>query len=123
MAEKNSVVNRVIKVVAFQLGINESEIKPESHIVDDLGADSLDTVELVMEIENEFDLKIEDAEAEKLLTVQAIIDKVISEKPELAWKIDPKGKIKSLAQQGFFHFENKNFIYLIFSIYYIWFKI
>ena len=84
MAEKNSVVNRVIKVVAFQLGINESEIKPESHIVDDLGADSLDTVELVMEIENEFDLKIEDAEAEKLLTVQAIIDKVISEKPELA---------------------------------------
>lgn len=85
MAEKNSVESRVIRVIAVQLGINDSEIKPESHLVDDLKADSLDTVELVMEVEKEFDIEIPDGEAEKLLTVQSIIDKVISEKPELAW--------------------------------------
>lgn len=85
MAEKNSVESRVIRVVAEQLGINESDIKPESHIVDDLKADSLDTVELVMEIEKEFDIEVPEGEAEKLLTVQAIIDNVIIQKPELAW--------------------------------------
>jgi len=121
MAEKNSVQNRVINVISQQLGIDVSDIKPEHHLVDDLKADSLDTVELVMEIEKEFDFEVPEGEAEKLMTVQAIIDKVIAAKPELAWLSERK--IKSLAEQGFFHFENKNFIYLIFSIYYIWFKI
>ena len=62
-----SVENRVKKIVAEQLGVNESEIKNESTFVDDLGADSLDTVELVMALEEEFETEIPDEEAEKLL--------------------------------------------------------
>ena len=68
-----NVEQRVKKIVAEQLGVNEAEIKNESSFVDDLGADSLDTVELVMEFEEEFDITIPDEEAEKIQTVgQAI---------------------------------------------------
>ena len=68
-----SVAERVIDIVAEQLGVNEAEIKNESSFVDDLGADSLDTVELVMELEEEFDINIPDDAAEKIQTVgQAI---------------------------------------------------
>ena len=64
---------RVKKIIAEQLGVNEAEIKTESSFVDDLGADSLDTVELVMELEEEFDINIPDDAAEKIQTVgQAI---------------------------------------------------
>jgi acyl carrier protein len=65
---------RVKKIVAEQLGVNETEIKNESSFVDDLGADSLDTVELVMALEEEFETEIPDEEAEKITTVKQAID-------------------------------------------------
>ena len=70
----DNIVERVKKIVAEQLGVNEADIKNESSFVDDLGADSLDTVELVMALEEEFDLEIPDEEAEKISTVQAAVD-------------------------------------------------
>ena len=69
-----SVQERVIDIVAEQLGVNEAEIKNESSFVDDLGADSLDTVELVMALEEEFETEIPDEEAEKITTVQQAVD-------------------------------------------------
>jgi len=71
-----NIEQRVKKIVAEQLGVNESEIKIESSFVDDLGADSLDTVELVMALEEEFECEIPDEEAEKITTVQQAIDYV-----------------------------------------------
>ena len=71
-----SVEQRVIKIVAEQLGVNEADIKNESTFVDDLGADSLDTVELVMALEEEFECEIPDEEAEKISSVQQAIDYV-----------------------------------------------
>lgn len=65
---------RVKKVVAEQLNINEADIKNESAFIDDLGADSLDTVELVMALEDEFGVEIPDDQQEKLRTVQQAID-------------------------------------------------
>ena len=65
-----NIEQRVKKIVAEQLGVNEAEIKNESSFVDDLGADSLDTVELVMALEEEFETEIPDEEAEKITTVQ-----------------------------------------------------
>ncbi|MBI3094449.1 MAG: acyl carrier protein [Pseudomonadota bacterium] len=67
---------RVKKIVAEQLGVNEADIKNESNFVDDLGADSLDTVELVMALEEEFECEIPDEDAEKITTVQQAIDYV-----------------------------------------------
>ena len=69
-----TVEQRVKKIVAEQLGVNETDIKPESTFVDDLGADSLDTVELVMALEEEFECEIPDEEAEKITSVQQAID-------------------------------------------------
>ena len=69
-----NIEQRVRKIVAEQLGVNEAEIKNESSFVDDLGADSLDTVELVMALEEEFETEIPDDEAEKITTVQQAID-------------------------------------------------
>lgn len=69
-----SVEQRVKKIVAEQLGVNESDIKNESTFVDDLGADSLDTVELVMALEEEFECEIPDDEAEKITSVQQAVD-------------------------------------------------
>ena len=71
-----NIEKRVKKIVAEQLGVNESEIKNESSFVDDLGADSLDTVELVMALEEEFECEIPDEEAEKITSVQQAIDYV-----------------------------------------------
>src|SRR5438552_12975201 len=71
-----NVEQRVKKIVAEQLGVNEAEIKNGSSFVDDLGADSLDTVELVMALEEEFETEIPDEEAEKITTVQQAIDYV-----------------------------------------------
>ena len=65
---------RVKKIVAEQLGVNEAEVKTASSVVDDLGADSLDNVELVMALEDEFGTEIPDEEAEKITTVQQAID-------------------------------------------------
>ena len=66
--------DRVRKIVAEQLGVKEEEVKAEASFVDDLGADSLDTVELVMALEEEFETEIPDEEAEKITTVQLAID-------------------------------------------------
>ena len=68
-----SVEQRVKKIVAEQLGVNEADVKIESTFVDDLGADSLDTVELVMAPEEEFECEIPDEEAEKLQSVGDVI--------------------------------------------------
>ena len=62
------------KIIVEQLGVKEEEVKNESSFVEDLGADSLDTVELVMALEEEFDTEIPDEEAEKITTVQSAID-------------------------------------------------
>ncbi len=64
----------VIKIIAEKLGVDESEITPESHFINDLGADSLDTVELIMEFEKEFNISIPDEDAEKIQTVGDAIE-------------------------------------------------
>ena len=69
-----NIEQRVRKIVAEQLGVNEADVKYESSFVNDLGADSLDTVELVMALEEEFETEIPDEEAEKITTVQQAID-------------------------------------------------
>jgi acyl carrier protein len=69
-----NIEQRVKKIVAEQLGVNEAEVKIESSFVDDLGADSLDTVELVMALEEEFNCEIPDEEAEKITTVKQAVD-------------------------------------------------
>ena len=69
-----SVNERVKNLVAEQLGISIDEINNESSFIDDLGADSLDTVELVMALEEEFDVEISDEQAENISTVQSAID-------------------------------------------------
>ncbi|MFC0308835.1 acyl carrier protein [Gallibacterium trehalosifermentans] len=71
-----SIEERVKKIIVDQLGAKEEDVKPEASFVEDLGADSLDTVELVMALEEEFDIEIPDEEAEKITTVQSAIDYV-----------------------------------------------
>jgi acyl carrier protein len=73
-----SVEERVVDIVAEQLGVDKDKIKRESNFVNDLGADSLDTVELVMELEEEFDINIADDAAEKIQTVGEAIDHITS---------------------------------------------
>lgn len=68
------VAAKVKQIIAEQLGVEEPEVKAESHFVDDLGADSLDQVELVMAFEEEFGIEIPDEEAEKITTVQLAVD-------------------------------------------------
>ncbi len=70
----SNVEDRVKKIVCEQLGVKEDEVKNESSFVEDLGADSLDTVELVMALEEEFETEIPDEEAEKITTVQLAVD-------------------------------------------------
>jgi acyl carrier protein len=75
-----NIEQRVKKIIAEQLGVNEAEIKSESSFVDDLGADSLDIVELVMAFEEAFDLDIPDEDAEKIATVKNAVDYIESKK-------------------------------------------
>ncbi|PRM86824.1 acyl carrier protein, partial [Aliarcobacter cryaerophilus] len=70
----SNIEERVKKIIIEQLGVKEEDVKNAASFVDDLGADSLDTVELVMALEEEFDTEIPDEEAEKITTVQAAID-------------------------------------------------
>ena len=70
----STIVERVTKLVCEQLGVKEEEVTLEASFVEDLGADSLDTVELVMALEEEFETEIPDEEAEKITTVQLAID-------------------------------------------------
>jgi len=70
----SSIEEQVKSIVAEQLGVKEDEVTNDASFVDDLGADSLDTVELVMALEEEFETEIPDEEAEKITTVQQAID-------------------------------------------------
>lgn len=74
----SNIEERVKKIIIEQLGVKEEDVKNAASFVDDLGADSLDTVELVMALEEEFDTEIPDEEAEKITTVQAAIDYILS---------------------------------------------
>lgn len=68
------VYDKVKEIIVEQLGVAETAINPEASFIDDLGADSLDIVELVMALEEEFDLEIPDADAEKVVTVSDVVD-------------------------------------------------
>ena len=70
----NDVYAKVNSIIVEQLGVKEENLKPEASFIDDLGADSLDTVELVMAIEEEFDTEIPDEDAEKIKTVKDVYD-------------------------------------------------
>src|SRR5210317_2580682 len=76
--DMSSVAERVKKIVVEQLGVKEEEVNNDASFVDDLGADSLDTVELVMALEEEFELEIADEEAEKISTVQEAVNYINS---------------------------------------------
>ncbi len=69
-----TVAERVTKIIVDKLGVEASEVKAEANFINDLGADSLDTVELIMEFEKEFDVSIPDEQAEKITTVGQAID-------------------------------------------------
>jgi acyl carrier protein len=69
-----AVEERVKKIIVEQLGVEEDDMVPEAKFVEDLGADSLDTVELVMALEEEFEIEIPDEDAEKIQTVSAAIE-------------------------------------------------
>jgi acyl carrier protein len=67
------VIDKVKEIIVEQLGVNQEEVKPEAAFIDDLGADSLDVVELVMALEEEFGLEIPDEEAERITTVSEVV--------------------------------------------------
>ena len=77
-----TVEERVKKIVIEQLGVKDDEVTNDASFVDDLGADSLDTVELVMALEEEFSTEIPDEEAEKITTIQQAIDYIKSHSAE-----------------------------------------
>lgn len=74
----NNIEERVRKIVIEQLGVKEEDVTPHASFVEDLGADSLDTVELVMALEEEFETEIPDEDAEKITTVQQVVDYIKS---------------------------------------------
>ncbi len=78
----SSIADQVKKIVAEQLGVKEEAVTNDASFVDDLGADSLDTVELVMALEEEFECEIPDEEAEKITTVQQAVDYVQEHRSE-----------------------------------------
>jgi acyl carrier protein len=78
----NEIEMKVASVVAEQLGVTIEQVTPEKAFVADLGADSLDTVEIIMALEDRFGLEIEDDEAEKLTTVQSVIDYILAHKQQ-----------------------------------------
>ena len=73
-----AIKSKVIDIISEQMGVDKSEITRETSFINDLNADSLDTVELVMEFEDEFDMSIPDEEAEKIQTVGAAIDYIVN---------------------------------------------
>jgi len=77
-ADIGEVQAKVIEIVSEQMGVDKAEISRDTSFINDLNADSLDTVELVMEFEDEFDMSIPDEEAEKIQTVGAAIDYIMS---------------------------------------------
>lgn len=79
-----TIEDRVKKIIVEQLGVKEDEITNEASFVDDLGADSLDTVELVMALEEEFEMEIPDEEAENITTIQQAVDYIEAHLKEAA---------------------------------------
>ena len=77
MADVN-IQEKVIEIVSEQMGVDKAEVSPETSFINDLNADSLDTVELVMEFEDEFDMSIPDEEAEKIQTVGAAVEYIVN---------------------------------------------
>ncbi len=73
------ILERVKKIIVDRLGVEESQVTPEATFKDDLGADSLDVVELVMELEDEFDMEISDEDAEKIETVGDVVEYIKSQ--------------------------------------------
>jgi acyl carrier protein len=71
---ETEIFDKVKKIVSDQLGVDDSKVVPDANFANDLGADSLDTVELVMALEEEFDIEIPDEAAEEIATVQAAVD-------------------------------------------------
>ena len=78
MSDAAKTLETVKRIVAEQLQVKPEDVSPESSFIDDLGADSLDTVELVMALEDEFDLEIPDEEAEKISTVQDAVNFIVA---------------------------------------------
>jgi acyl carrier protein len=76
--DAEAIESKVIEIVSEQMGVDKAEISRETSFINDLNADSLDTVELVMEFEDEFDTSIPDEEAEKIQTVGAAIDHIVN---------------------------------------------
>ena len=76
--EKDELLNKIKAIVADKLSIGEDQVTEEASFIDDLGADSLDTVELVMALEEEFETEIPDEEAEKISTVKDAIDYILA---------------------------------------------
>jgi acyl carrier protein len=76
----DEIRDRVYDIIVSKMGVNKDQITPESKFADDLGADSLDTVELIMELENEFSVQIPDEDAEKIGTVQQAVDYIVKKK-------------------------------------------
>ena len=76
VAAKSEHAEKVRQIISEQLGVDEADITPSAHFIDDLGADSLDQVELIMALEEAFGLDVSDEDAEKMLTVQSAIDYV-----------------------------------------------
>ena len=72
------MLDKIREIVVEQLGVDAEQVVPEANFVEDLGADSLDTVELIMAFEEEFDIEIPDTDAEKIKTVQDVIDYIES---------------------------------------------
>jgi acyl carrier protein len=73
MADEKTIESKVISIIVEQLGVKEDQVVPEAKFIEDLGADSLDTVELVMALEEEFGIEVPDEEAEKLQSVSDVI--------------------------------------------------
>ena len=73
-----AIESKIIEIISEQMGVEKSEIRRETSFINDLNADSLDTVELVMEFEDEFDMSIPDEEAEKIQTVGAAVDYIVN---------------------------------------------
>ena len=81
MLAQGNTYERLKKIIVEQLGVDEGDVKPEASFVDDLNADSLDLVELIMSLEEEFGMEISDEEAEKIKTVGQAVDFVLSHVP------------------------------------------